>query len=307
MREPFIISPEIKHALNYNKPVVALESSYFANGLPKEVNIEAVNKVEQSVKDMGAFPASIAIIEGEVKIGLSENEIKLLAQGDSKKAGVRDIPLAVLEKWNAGTTVSAAARIASAAGIGILATGGIGGVHIGFDKTLDISSDLWELARNSIVVICSGAKSILDISATCEWLETYSIPIYGLNTSEMPAFYSRKSGINIPEIKDIDRFVQMLNNCPQLGMKTSTILAVPVPEEYELDINDVISDALESAKMQNISGKQLTPFLLAFIADNTNGKATSTNIALLVNNAKTASQIASKLANECERRMGFIV
>lgn len=307
MKDIFDISAEIKQALNYGKPIVALESSYFTNGLPKEVSLGTVEKVEKAVRKAGAYPATTAIIDGQIKVGLSGDEIKYLCECDSYKVSVRDIPMAMLKKWNAGTTVSASARIASTVGIPVLATGGIGGVHIGFDKSLDISSDLWELAHNSITVVCSGVKSMLDIPATCEWLETHCIPIYGLATAEMPAFYTRKSGIKISQLDNLREVVNILNLAPRVGLKSSTLLVVPVPEEYDLDVSDAVSKALESAGVQGITGKELTPFLLNYIASYTDGKSVETNVSLLINNAKTSAELAVMLANECERKMGFVV
>lgn len=307
MKDLFNISSQVKQALNYGKPIVALESSYFTNGLPKDVSLEAVEKVEEAVKETGAYPATTAIIDGQIKVGLSKDEIKYLCDSEPYKVGVRDIPIAILKKWNAGTTVSASARIASAVGIPVLATGGIGGVHVGFDKSLDISSDLWELARNSITVVCSGVKNILDIAATCEWLETHCIPIYGLATSEMPAFYTRKSGIKIPQLDSLSEVVDILNLSPKVGLKSSALLVVPVPENHDLDVSVAFLKALNIAENQGITGKELTPFLLNLIAEYTDGKSIETNISLLINNAKTAAELAVVLARDCERKMGFVV
>lgn len=308
MKNPLDISHEVSCALNRNKPVVALESSVIAQGLPSPVNVETALAMEQAVKDAGAVPATIGIIDGKVRVGLTEDEIKKLAEGSAAKLAVRDIPYALAKKIDGGTTVSATMRIAATAGIPIMSTGGIGGVHRGASETFDISADLWELARTPIIVVCSGAKAVLDISATAEWLETHGVPVYGYETSEMPAFYSSSTGVSIPKLESACEFIKILElSGSAVGSRCAAIVAVPVPKSDEVSVAEHIEKAVSEAAERGIKGKELTPYLLGRVGELTKGESIKANIALLENNAKVAAEIAGELSSETGRRVGFVV
>lgn len=308
MQNPLDISHEISSALNRNEPVVALESSLIAHGLPSKVNVETALAMEQCIRDAGAIPATIGIIEGKVRVGLIKEEIEKLGEGNAAKIASRDIPYAVAKKLDGGTTVSATARIASTAGITVMATGGIGGVHRGFAETLDVSADLWELAHNAIVVVCSGAKAILDIPATAEWLESHSVSVYGYETEELPSFYSRSSGITIPRVDGIDDFADIIKlSRGVMGVRSAAILAVPIPKSAEIDAFKYVEQALQEAYNDGIKGKDLTPYLLGKIGELTKGKSIDANVALLKNNAAVAARVAIAICEETRRRMGFTV
>lgn len=308
MQNPLDISHEISCTLNRNQPVVALESSVIAQGLPSPVNVETALAVEQSVRDAGAVPATIGVIDGKIRVGLTEDEIKSLADGAAAKLAVCDIPYALAKKLNGGTTVSATMRIAAMAGISVMSTGGIGGVHRGACETFDMSADLWELARTPIVVVCSGAKAVLDISATSEWLETHGVPVYGYQTSELPAFYSSSTGISIPKVDDASDLAEILKlSGSAVGARCATIVAVHVPKEDEVSIAPHIEKAIKEASEKGIKGKELTPYLLARVGEHSKGESLKANISLLKNNARVASEIAHSLCEDTERRMGFTV
>ncbi|MCE5313650.1 MAG: pseudouridine-5'-phosphate glycosidase [Armatimonadota bacterium] len=308
MQNPLDISHEISSALNRNQPVVALESSVIAQGLPSPANIETALAMEQAVKNAGAMPATIGVIDGKIRVGLTEDEIKKLAEGKAAKLAVRDIPYSLAKKIDGGTTVSATARIATIAGIPVMATGGIGGVHRGASDTFDISADLWELARTPILVVCSGAKAVLDIHATAEWLETHGVPVYGYGTTELPAFYSTSTGISIPKVDDADELAEVLKlSGSAVGARCAAIIAVPVPQSDEVLAAEHIEKAIHEASEKGIKGKQLTPYLLNRVGELTDGKSTKSNISLLINNAKVAAEIACALNAEHDRRMGFVV
>ena len=302
------ISKEVKEALNYNKPVIALESSVIANGLPVSINIRTALELEEVVKENGGVPATIGIVDGKIKVGLSKEEIEKLGDGSAFKCSARDIAYSIVNKQTAGTTVSATARIANASGIFIMSTGGIGGVHKNFSSSLDISQDLWTMVRTPITIVCSGPKAVLDVDATAEWLETFGVPIYGLFTDELPAFYSSKSGVTIPKLESIDDLINILKvSRGELGNQCSIVVAVPIPKENELDINKEIEAATTEAQNNGVHGKELTPYLLSKLNEMTNGKSIEANIALLKNNAKIATEIALKTLCDKERRMGFLV
>lgn len=309
MQDPLEISREIKSALNRNEPVVALESSVIAQGLPSPVNVETALAMEAAVREAGAVPATIGIIEGKIKLGLSAEEIERLGKGGAAKASVRDIPYLLAKKEDAGTTVAATMRIAAGAGINVMATGGIGGVHRGFGESFDISADLWELARTPMLVVCSGAKAIVDIPATMEWLETHSVPVYGLGVEEMPAFYSRSSGIRVPKVDDVCELCALVKaTVASLGMRSGVLIAAPVPEEDEAKSSaTAIEQAVREAADKGIKGAALTPYLLSRVSELTDGKSQQANISLLKNNARIAGEIASALAEDTRRRMGFTV
>jgi len=308
MQNPLDISHEISCTLNRNQPVVALESSVISQGLPSPINVETALAVEQSVRDAGAVPATIGVIDGKIRVGLTEDEIKKLAECDAAKLAVRDVPYALAKKLDGGTTVSATMRIAAMAGIGVMSTGGIGGVHRGASETFDISADLCELARTPIVVVCSGAKAVLDISATAEWLETHGVPVYGYETSELPAFYSSSTGISIPKIDSASELAEILKlSGSAVGARCATIVAVPVPKEDEVSIAPHIEKAIKDASENDIRGKELTPYLLAKVGELSKGESIKANISLLKNNARVAAEIAHSLCEDAERRMGFTV
>ena len=294
------ISPGVADALASRKPVVALESTVIAHGLPRPTNLETAQRLEAIVHEADVMPATIGIIAGNLIVGLDHVQVQLLAEkGDIKKISTRDIPIAVAQKWNGATTVASTSWIAKRAGIKVFATGGIGGVHRG--SLPDISADLPELARTAIVVVCSGAKIVLDLPATREWLETHAVTVVGYQCDQMPAFYSRQSGLPIDvrmdspaDIADLFRTQQRLN------IGSALLVTVPVPFEFEVpseQLRDVLNEALKMAEQQNIGGRELTPFLLSHMAEHSEGSTLRANIALLENNARVAAEIAKEVAS----------
>ena len=307
MRDPLDISHEIGTALSRGEPVVALESSLIAHGLPRGLNARTAIEMEDEVRSAGAAPATIGIIEGKIRVGLSHEEIERLAGGEAAKAAPRDIPYILAGKMDAGTTVSATVRIAFLAGISVVATGGIGGVHRGFAETNDISADLWELARTPVVVVCSGVKAVLDVPATLEWLETHGVPVYGYQTDEFPAFYSRSSGLRVPKLespKDVEEVLRLAVGSP--GVQSAAVIAAPVPDESAVDVSSEISQAAREAAEEGIRGKELTPYLLGRVGELTSGRSVEANVALLKNNARVAGEIACALSEASGRRVGFL-
>ena len=262
------INPEVKNALENNIPVVALESTIISHGMPYPQNAETALKVESIVRENGGIPATIGIINGKLKVGLSPNEIELLGKEGEKVAKVsrRDIPYIVANKLNGATTVASTMIIANMAGVKIFATGGIGGVHRGAETTMDVSADLEELANTNVAVICAGAKSILDLGLTLEYLETHGVPVLGYKTKELPAFYTRKSGFNLDyKIDSPEEIAELLHTKWELGLNGGAVIANPIPEEYSMDsevINKVIENAILEADKLGIKGKDTTPFLL---------------------------------------------
>lgn len=296
------ISEEVKNALKNNKPVIALESTIISHGMPYPQNAETALKVESIVRENGGIPATIAIIGGKLKVGLSPQEIELLGKEGEKviKVSRRDIPYIIANKLNGATTVASTMIIANMAGIKIFATGGIGGVHRGAEHTMDISADLQELANTNVAVICAGAKSILDLGLTLEYLETNGVPVLGYKTKELPAFYTRNSGFNLDYAIDTPKeFAEILHAKWELGLKGGAVIANPIPEEYSMDsevINKVIKDAISEADKLGIKGKDTTPFLLDKIQKLTEGSSLKANIELVFNNTKLATQIATELS-----------
>ncbi|KAK9870566.1 hypothetical protein WA026_008125 [Henosepilachna vigintioctopunctata] len=297
------INEEIKHALEKQYPIVALESTIITHGLPYPDNVKCAMSVEDKIREKGGVPATIAIIEGRVKVGLTPEEIERL--GDTSKSNPiktsrRDIPYVIGNKLNGGTTVSGTLIVANKMGISVFATGGIGGVHREGEKTFDISADLIELGRSQVAVVSSGVKSILDIPKTLEYLETQGVFVatYG-ETTEFPAFYSRSSGCHAPySVSGPVEAAKIISSSIMLKLKSGMLFAVPVPEQNALDnreIQEAIEKALEEAKECKIRGKQITPFLLRKIWEITQGKSLHTNIALIENNATVAAQIAVEL------------
>lgn len=293
------ISEEVADALENKKPVVALESTVIAHGLPFPENIETARKLETIVRENGAIPATIAVFDGEFCVGLNGEQIEFLAAGKNiRKISRRDLPVAAAKKMNCATTVATTAFIAHRAGIKVFATGGIGGVHRGFSA--DVSADLPELAETPVTVVCSGAKIVLDLPATREWLETNGVCVLGWNCDEMPAFYSRKSGLSVDEkIESAEEAVNIIRARDDLKLKNAVLVTVPVPEDFEIEskeLEKILSDALESSEKQKIKGKEITPFLLAQMSEKSAGKTLRANIALLENNARIAANIAAALS-----------
>jgi len=296
----FIYSSQVKEAINQHSPIVALESTVITHGLPQPKNYEVALAMENEVIKENAAPATICLIDGVIRVGIDNNELKTLAQTtNSVKVSRKDIAYAVSFGLNGGTTVSGTMTVAHAAGIKVFATGGIGGVHRG--NSFDISSDLPTLARIPMIVVCSGAKAILDIPATKENLETNGVPILGYKTNELPAFYSIHSGIKVDrQVNNAEEIVSIALNQWKLGLSSALLVTVPPPSDLEIPAIQVemqIKEALEEAKKNNISGPAITPFLLLKVNEITKGKSMRVNIALLKNNARVAAKIAVALSS----------
>ncbi len=289
------LSASVHAALSANQPIVALESTVTAHGLPRPQNLETAQRMEQIVSDAGATPATIAILDGKLHVGLGQAQLKHIADNQAiRKISTRDLPSAVTKHWDGATTVATTAWIAHRAGIRVFSTGGIGGVHRG---TLpDVSADLPELARTPIVVVCSGAKIVLDLPATREWLETNGITVVGYECDELPAFYSRASGLPVDvRVESAGEVATIFRAQRLLGLESALLVTVPVPLETEVaanELKEVLDDALRQAEADHVSGRDLTPFLLSRMADQSEGATLRSNIALLENNARIAAQIA---------------
>ena len=294
------ISPEVAEALNSGKPVVALESTIISHGMPYPRNVETALLVEQTIRENGAVPATIAIIGGRLKAGLSKDEIEYLGKAGTKvaKASRRDIAALVARKADGATTVTTTMMIAHMAGISIFATGGIGGVHRGAETTMDISADLEELGNTPVMVVCAGAKSILDLGLTLEYLETKGVPVIGYGTNELPAFYTRHSGFGVDYRADSpEELAAMFKAQRGLGLKGGMLVTNPIPEEYSMDkavIDAAIDQAIKEAAENGIKGKETTPFLLAKVVELTGGDSLDSNIALVLNNARLAAKTAAE-------------
>ena len=295
------MSPEVKEAMETGKPVVALESTIISHGMPYPKNVETALNVQRIIRENGAVPATIAIIKGRLKAGLTDNEIEYLGKTGRAvpKASRRDLPILVAEGKDGATTVTTTMMIAHMAGIEVFATGGIGGVHRGAQKTFDISADLEELANTPVMVICAGAKAILDLGLTLEYLETKGVPVIGYGTQELPAFYSRHSGLKVDYEIDTPQDLAMAFHVKrELGMKGGMLVTNPIPEAYAMDgtkIDKAIDQALKEADQQGVHGKETTPFLLARVAELTGGDSLASNIQLVYNNVKLGAQTASAL------------
>ena len=295
------ISEEVRHALEQGKPVVALESTIISHGMPYPDNVKTALTVEKTVRENGAVPATIAIIKGVPTVGLSEEEIEHLGKEGTKavKVSRRDIPVVIAKKLDGATTVASTMIFAETAGIKVFATGGIGGVHRGATETMDISADLEELHQTNVTVVCAGAKSILDLGLTLEYLETKGVPVLGYKTEELPAFFTRKSGFKVDYRMDSpEEIAAAVKAKDALGLSGGMLVANPVPEEYSMDpdkIEAVISEAVEEAKALGITGKKVTPFLLEKIRNVTGGDSLFTNVKLVLNNAALAAKIAVEL------------
>ena len=295
------VSPEVQEALAANRPVVALESTIISHGMPYPQNVETALNVERIVRENGAVPATIAIIGGKLKAGLSKDEIEYLGKKgyDVTKASRRDLPVLIAKGEDGATTVATTMIIAAMAGIRVFATGGIGGVHRGAEVTMDISADLEELAQTPVLVVCAGAKSILDLGLTLEYLETKGVPVIGYGTEELPAFYTRKSGFGVDYRLDTpDEVAAAFRAKLDMELKGGMLVTNPIPEAYSMDpdvINRAIDEAVAEANAQGIKGKQTTPFLLAKIKDITGGDSLASNIQLVYNNAALAARVAGRL------------
>ena len=294
------LSPEVAEALNQGHPVVALESTVIAHGLPRPVNLQTAKRLEEIVRVAGATPATIAVLNGQLCAGLTTDQMKFIADTDDiRKISTRDLPIALARSWNGATTVASTIWIAKRAGISVFATGGIGGVHRG--SLPDVSADLPELARTPITVVCSGAKIVLDLPATREWLETHGITVVGYECDELPAFYSRRSGLPIDVRADLPLDVARLIVAQEaLGISNALLVTVPVPEKFEVSaelLRQVLDESLEVARQEEIAGRELTPFLLSRMSEQSKGATLKANIALLENNARVAAEIAVALVS----------
>lgn len=296
------VAPEIQQAIDEGRPVVALESTILSHGMPYPENLEFAHNVEKIVRGEGAIPATTAIIGGKLKVGLNAEELEIMCKANGVgKVSRRDVAVYLATGKTGATTVATTMLIASLAGIRIFATGGIGGVHRGATETMDISADLQELAHTPVAVICAGAKSILDIGLTLEYLETMGVPVVGVDTDDFPAFYCRKSGYGVDyAAKDEADIAKLIHTKQELGLKGGMLIGNPIPEEYAMDFDymeEVIQKALVKADEAGVHGKNITPFLLASIKDITGGKAFEANVKLALNNARCAAKIAKALSD----------
>ena len=301
MNKYLSVSPEIEKALAEGRPVVALESTILSHGMPYPENLEFSHKVEEIVRGEGAVPATTAIIGGKLKVGLTAEELQIMCKADGVgKVSRRDVAVYLATGKTGATTVATTMMLAEMAGIKVFATGGIGGVHRGAETTMDISADLQELANTKVAVVCAGAKSLLDIPKTLEYLETMGVPVLGMGTEDFPAFYCRSSGCKADARIDTPaEMAAILKTKWDLGLKGGVVIGNPIPEQYELDYNEmeaVINRALDAAKAEGVHGKDTTPFLLAHIKDYTEGVSFASNLQLAYNNARVASRIAIELA-----------
>jgi len=292
------ISDEVMEALDRGKPLVALESTIISHGMPYPMNVETALKVEEIVRESGAVPATIAILNGRLKVGLTKEEISYLGKtGEGViKTSRRDIPFVIAKKLDGATTVASTMIIANIAGIKVFATGGIGGVHRGAEMSFDISADLEELARTDVAVVCAGAKSILDINLTMEYLETKGVPVIGYQTDELPAFYTKRSGFKVDyNVEKISELALALKAKWDLRLKGGVVVANPIPKKYEMDfdvISEAVNKAVEESEKLGIKGKESTPFLLSKVKELTGGDSLRSNIELVYNNARLAAKLA---------------
>jgi pseudouridylate synthase len=299
------IAPEIAAALADRRPIVALESTIIAHGMPYPDNLDVAREIERIIRQVGAVPATIAILKGRLKVGLSEGELQHLVQSrEIAKASVRDLPVLLATRRDGATTVASTMRVAAMAGIRVFATGGIGGVHRGAETTGDISADLTEFTRSPVAVVSAGAKAILDLPRTLEMLETLSVPVIGYQCDEFPAFYSRSSGLRVPARADSpEEIAAILAVRWRLSNVGGALIANPIPDADEISAERIeaqIAVALREAKAQGIAGKDVTPFLLARIRDLTQGESQRANVALALNNAQLGARIARALSTSIE-------
>ncbi|MFX0559237.1 pseudouridine-5'-phosphate glycosidase [Tepidibacillus infernus] len=301
LKKQIHIKEEVKDALASGRPVVALESTIITHGMPYPANVETALEVERIIREQGVIPATIAIINGVIKVGLTEEEIKDLAKEKYVvKASRRDLPVILAKKLSGATTVAGTMLVARMAGIKVFVTGGIGGVHRGATETMDISADLQELAKTNVAVVCAGAKSILDIGLTLEYLETQGVPVLGYQTKQFPAFYTRDSGFNVDyQVESAEEMANIMNIKWNMGLDGGIVIANPIPAEHALDenyINQKIRDALKESVENKIIGKEITPFLLSKLEEITEGKSLAANIELVKHNAKVGALIATEYA-----------
>lgn len=298
------LSTEVRNALENGQPVVALESTIIAHGMPYPRNVETALLVEETVRSRGAIPATCAIVGGKLRAGLSANELELLGREGASipKASRRDLPYLVSKGMHGATTVASTMIIAHLAGIRIFATGGIGGVHRGAAVSMDISADLQELARTPVAVVSAGAKSILDLGLTLEYLETHGVPVIGFGTGEFPAFYTRRSGFGVDyRLDTAEEIAHLLDTKWQMGLTGGAVIANPVPVEFQMDadvIEKTIQEAVQEAEKTGVKGKRITPFLLARIEELTGGRSLETNIRLVLNNAGLAADIGRSMVHK---------
>ncbi len=304
---PYIdILPEIQEALENNLPIVALESTIISHGMPYPDNVKMAKKVESIIREEGAIPATIAIMDGKIKVGLSSEDLETLAKSDHVvKVSRRDFASVIAKKELGATTVASTMMCAEKAGIKFFVTGGIGGVHRGYEDTMDVSADLEELGKTNVTVICAGAKAILDLPRTMEYLETKGVPVVGYKTEVLPAFYTRESDINLRLSADsVDEIANMVYTKETLELKGGVLVANPIQKSDSLDknyMNRIIEKALKASNEEGILGKDVTPFLLDYIVKATDGKSLQANLALVYNNAKVGAQLAiaySKIINK---------
>ncbi|MBQ6593278.1 MAG: pseudouridine-5'-phosphate glycosidase [Solobacterium sp.] len=299
------VQPEIAAAIAEGRPVVALESTILSHGMPYPENMEFAHKAEQIIRAEGAVPATTAIIGGKLKVGLTPEELDLMCNPvDIGKVSRRDVAVYLATGKTGATTVATTMLIAAMAGIRVFATGGIGGVHRGGENTMDISADLQELASTPVAVVCAGAKMILDLGLTLEYLETQGVPVLGFRTDEFPAFYCRTSGFKLDyRAESEEEIAEIMKVKWDLGLKGGIVIGNPIPQEYELDfdwMNRVINDALKKAEEQGIRGKYITPFVLSELRDMTDGVSFASNLELAYNNIRVASRIAKAYAEKCK-------
>jgi pseudouridine-5'-phosphate glycosidase len=296
------IAPEVAEALREGRPVVALESTIISHGMPYPRNVATARQVQATVREHGAIPATIAVLGGRLKVGISDDEIEHLGKKGQQviKTSRRDLPFVVSRNGDGATTVAATMIIAAMSTIRVFATGGIGGVHRGVEETLDISADLEELARTNVAVVCAGVKSVLDIGRTLEYLETHGVPVVGYQTDALPAFYARVSGFAVDyRIDTPDQAAMAIRAKSDLELDGGIVIANPIPEEHALDptvMDQAIGDAIDEMQRKGITGKDTTPFLLERVADQTGGRSLDANIQLVLNNAKVAAEIAVAVA-----------
>ena len=301
MNQHLQISPKVQKAFQEGYPVIALESTIISHGMPYPQNVETALACEQIARENGTEPATIAVIGGKLCAGLTEEQIDYLGKAGQQvhKASRRDLPMLVAQKKDGATTVAATMIIAALAGIKVFATGGIGGVHRGAETTMDISADLEELSMTPVTVVCAGAKSILDLGLTLEYLETKGVPVIGYGTSELPAFFTRESGFKLSQrLDDPKALADTINAQQQLQYPGGILVCNPIPEQYAMNkdtINKAINEALIDAKTKGIEGKDVTPFLLAKVVELTGGDSLKSNIQLVFNNVRLAAQIAAAL------------
>jgi pseudouridine-5'-phosphate glycosidase len=296
------IQDEVKEAIKKNLPIVALESTIISHGMPYPDNKKTARELERIIRTVGAVPATIGVVGGRIKVGLGDEELELLAkESEIVKVSRRDFPEVIALKKNGATTVAGTMIVASMVGIKVFATGGIGGVHRGYDRVLDISQDLVELSKTNVAVVCAGVKSILDIRSTLEYLETLSVPVYVYQSDQFPAFYTRDCGIEAENrIDKLDDLAEIIQMKWRLGLNGGVVIANPIPEEAAYDkkeISDMIEKALFDAKAAGITGKEVTPYLLDRIKTITKGRSLEANIALVRSNVEVAARLAIKMIN----------